>query len=726
MDQDNKKTIAFYLGSLAKGGAERVVVNLAHYFVSEQFNVYIVTKGKVEDEYEISPNITRIIADLTEEELSKSRIKNLLNRIKKLQRIWEQMNPSIIVSFIGKNNYMAIASAKQKKIPVIVSVRSAPEREYKNIFMRLLLFPMFQKAAGIVLQTEDALAFFPKKLQKKAIVLPNSLHPDFLKPREEQNRQKTIVTVGRIDKNKNQQLLIQAFAMIVPMFPDWKLKIIGEGSEKEHCQQLAKQLNIEEQVIFTGNLSNISKAIAADQIFVLPSIMEGMPNALMEAMALGLCCISTDCPCGGPKSLIEHGKNGLLVPVNDTKQLAWQLEKVMKDEIFANILGRKATALQQTLHPDKINERWKQYLLKNMGKTVAFYISVIGKGGAERVLLTISDYLKENHNVFIITDKSMNKEYPIPEGVKRINLNNDAPCLAGRFGQIIRRLYRIRKTIVSLQPDAAVAFTDTASEKMLLALFGVKIRKIGTIRTVPETQFCGTLAMKFADIVFRRASGMVFQNESQKKSFSKKVQLKSTIIRNPISQSFMLPIFEGERQKKIVTVGRLLESKKHLLLIQTFYKILENHPDFTLHIYGDGEYYQRLEELIITLQIQNSVFLHGSVDDIASQIQDAYMFVLTSDYEGSPNVLLEAMSLGLPCISTDCLGGGAREVIVHNENGLLIPRNEEEILEQSMLKLIMLPEFANQLGANARKIQQVLQTDKISHLWETYIFQNGK
>ena len=161
--ENRKRRIAFYIGSLAKGGAERVIANLAEYFYSRDYEVFVVTKLKEKDEYEINDGIIRIIADITKEE-EKNRIWNLYARIRKLRSIWKQIKPDIIVSFIRKNNVMALLSSRCLKIPVVVSVRSDPARELKGRGMKALSFFLFRFAAGIVLQTHRAKEFFPQYL----------------------------------------------------------------------------------------------------------------------------------------------------------------------------------------------------------------------------------------------------------------------------------------------------------------------------------------------------------------------------------------------------------------------------------------------------------------------------------------------------------------------------------------------------------------------------------
>ena len=362
----NKKKIVFYLGSLAKGGAERVAVNLATYFDSIGYEVTIVTKLKGEDEYLIPDTVKRVIADIIGEEITKSRIKNLRNRVKKLRNIFEEIAPNVVVSFIGKNNFMAIRAAKRKKIPVVVSVRSAPSREYKSKSMSLLVNPMFKKAAGVVLQTQEAKDYFKPAVQKKAVILPNSLNPNFIKPLYEGERRKHIVTVGRLDDNKNQILLIRAFEKAAEAFPEWELYLYGDGPSRKKWEEYAQGTSCTERIHFMGMADEIYTKIDADSIFVLPSIMEGMPNALIEAMALGLACVSTDCPCGGPKDLLKDNENGLLVPVNDADAMAEALKKLMDDETLRKNYGQKAYAYTKQLNPAVVNKMWQEYLESRM------------------------------------------------------------------------------------------------------------------------------------------------------------------------------------------------------------------------------------------------------------------------------------------------------------------------------------------------------------------------
>lgn len=356
--------IAFYIGSLSQGGAERVIVNLASYFQSVGYEVVMVNYFIGKNEYQLPGGIKRYLVDLTEEEVSQNRIKNLYRRLMKLRNVWKMERPDVIVSFIGKTNLMTIATSRLLHIPVAVSVRSVPAREYASRGLNLGMRILFPMADGVILQTSQAKEYFSQAIQRKAIILPNSLNPSFIVPLYEGERKKEIVTVGRIDQNKNQLLLVEAFAELSQehQIKDWCLKLYGDGPEREKIEQYCKERQIQDVIKLMGSQSDIPGRIRESSIFVLPSKQEGMPNALIEAMALGLAVISTDCPCGGPRDIIENDKNGILIPVDDKEALKEKLLLLIRDEDKRRNLGKNAYHIGEKLHPDKVNAMWKDYI----------------------------------------------------------------------------------------------------------------------------------------------------------------------------------------------------------------------------------------------------------------------------------------------------------------------------------------------------------------------------
>jgi len=176
------------------------------------------------------------------------------------------------------------------------------------------------------------------------------------------DRRKIIVNVGKLSSQKNQTFLVQAFAKIADKFLEYQLHIYGEGDKRSELEALSQELDLQDRVILKGNVSGLAKQIEDAALFVLSSDYEGMPNALMEAMAMGIPSISTDCPCGGPDFLIQNGENGVLVPVGDVECLANTMEKLLQDREMADMLGCNAVKIADVLHPDVVHENWKHYI----------------------------------------------------------------------------------------------------------------------------------------------------------------------------------------------------------------------------------------------------------------------------------------------------------------------------------------------------------------------------
>lgn len=371
------RSIAFYCSSLTKGGAERVFVNLAEYFNQKGYKVSLVTQYKREHEYEVSDGIRRIISDITPEEEKKSRLGNFFARYRKLRNIFRQLDPDIVFSCNGKNNFMAQTANWGLHHKVVVSVVANPAQEYPTRIMRFLARLLFAHADGIVFQTAQARDFFPRAVRKKGVILPNSLNPLFARPRYEGERLKEIVAVGRLDDNKNHAMLIRAFAKICGTFPEYSVSIYGEGEDRDKLETLVTELKQEQRIFLKGRADHIQDLIYKSTLFVMTSDSEGMPNALLEAMSLGLCVISTDCPCGGPAELIENGKNGYLIPVRDEEALQRQLAYCLSHPEECEKVGRCAALLQEHISPERVNKQWEAYFLRVMGvaqegKTVVF------------------------------------------------------------------------------------------------------------------------------------------------------------------------------------------------------------------------------------------------------------------------------------------------------------------------------------------------------------------
>jgi glycosyltransferase involved in cell wall biosynthesis len=211
----------------------------------------------------------------------------------------------------------------------------------------------------------------------------------------------------------------------------------------------------------------------------------------------------------------------------------------------------------------------------------------------------------------------------------------------------------------------------------------------------------------------------VFQTQEERDYYTW-LKCPTAVIPNPVKEDLPAP-FTGERRHEIVNFCRLNKQKNIPLLIGAFEKLLREYPDYTLRIYGRGDEKDNLVALTREKGLEDSVFFEDFASDVHDRIRDAAMYVCSSDFEGLSNSMLEAMAIGLPCVCTDCEGGGARMMIQDGKNGLLTPIGDEEALYQAMKKLADDPAFAARLGREAANVRQELSIYQIADRWETMI-----
>ena len=327
------KKILFYINTLERGGAERVISNLANQFVRSGNSVYFITTNPANNEYRLEKEVSRI--NLIQRDLNNKIYKNFY-LIRELRKNIKNIKPDVIISFLNEANFRSILAALGTNIPVIISVRNNPQHEYASklyFFMQKILFP---SAKGIVFQTKDAQSWFSEKVQKKSEIIMNQVERDFFETKHE--CEAYYCAVGRLAEQKNYKMMISAFAQFHLKYPDEKLFIYG-----------------------IGPLDSIPQVLANAKAFIMTSNYEGMPNALLEAMAVGLPVVSTDCPCGGPKSIIKNGENGFLVPVNDETVLIHVLEKLQNSSVRRD-LGENAKTTSKKFMPEEVFKKWNCFI----------------------------------------------------------------------------------------------------------------------------------------------------------------------------------------------------------------------------------------------------------------------------------------------------------------------------------------------------------------------------
>ena len=345
--------IVFVISSLSSGGAERVLSMLANYF-AKKHDVFIITFSNEDSFYKLNERIRHIKLDLLKN--SKNifeSIKNTIKRLFVLKKTLKEIDADVNISFMTHTNILSIVSSKLNKQKIIISERTVYDFYSSEMvdFLRRLFYPFSNL---LITQTYSDKKNYNFMKNVKVIYNPLELPPIQIK------RENIILAVGRLDKQKGFDKLVEAFSQIDS--DGWKLCIAGDGVEKKNLLDQIDRLKLD-NVEFIGKRKDIFEWYAKSSIFVLSSEKEGFPNVLLEAMGSGCACISFDCP-SGPSEIIENGENGILVEKQNVKKLASQIQRLINDKDVREKLGSKAMKAKEKYSIEKIANQWEVLLVR--------------------------------------------------------------------------------------------------------------------------------------------------------------------------------------------------------------------------------------------------------------------------------------------------------------------------------------------------------------------------
>ena len=349
--------------------------------------------------------------------------------------------------------------------------------------------------------------------------------------------------------------------------------------------------------------------------------------------------------------------------------------------------------------------------------------------GATKMLVWVATKMYEDgQDVKIVSYFSNEKYHTMDLNVPHVYLGAKQSrfrFIRNTFGMFLT-INKLHKFLKKEKPDVFVTFLDSVGYVYLRkARKYNKFKLVCSERVDPFTYKGRKAKTRFK--LQNYAHYTVFQTEGARSFFKGigDIYENSSVIPNPViltqkSQELQKNVvcFE-EREKRIVNVGRLsLKQKRQDVLIDAFEIFLKNHPDYVLEIYGDGEDREKIQTIINKKGLQESIKLMGKTDKVYEVIFKAKAFVLSSDFEGIPNALIEAMSIGVPSISTDCSPGGARLLINDGENGFLVERESPLALAEKLSSLVDEKEISNKFSIEGIKICDIFSEENIAKKWK--------
>lgn len=354
-----REKIVVITRNMVGDGAERVIAQLSNYFVAQGKICKIITLNDDEVFYALD----RRVEVLPVGQKSDNKLADKLKRYGQVRKMVLQEQPDLVLSLPEEIGVYVLLALLGTGIPVYVSERNNPWVMPDVKVTRILRTLMYPFARGIIFQTEMASSFFPESIRRKGVVLSNPVDAGRIPRQYTGQRERVVVAAGRLSPQKNVPLLMKAFAGFSGKYPDYRLRIFGEGELRQELMELAASLGIADKVELPGRSTTLLEKMNSAAMFVLSSDYEGMPNVLLEAMCMGMPVISTDCPSGGPRELIEDGVNGLLVPVGDEARMQEAMEK-LADPDYAGQLADNALQIREKLTSQDVFVSWYRYLFQ--------------------------------------------------------------------------------------------------------------------------------------------------------------------------------------------------------------------------------------------------------------------------------------------------------------------------------------------------------------------------
>ena len=349
---------------------------------------------------------------------------------------------------------------------------------------------------------------------------------------------------------------------------------------------------------------------------------------------------------------------------------------------------------------------------------IFFYISTIQGGGAARVMVNLANsFHKNGENVHFAVNFITEHDYELRKGIKQYVIDRDA--INNPIQRNIHRIASLRRQIKITNPDICISFMKENNYRLVLSALGLRTRTIVSVRNDPNRVYGSGLKQLVSFFMLGLSDGIVFQTKDAQDYFPKYIKSKSVVIMNEVDDSFYVQ--SDHLGSYFLAAGRLSKQKNYPMLLTAFKIVCDRHPNVKLKIYGEGKLQDQLQQLTRELDLLSNVSFEGFSDNMMSVYSDAICLLLSSDYEGIPNTVLEALASSVPVISTDCPCGGPRMLIRNDQNGYLVPVGDANAFAEAIEKIVMNEEHLIQLKRGAFESAQLYRSVKIHSEWNKYI-----
>lgn len=744
----NQKTVVHVIQSLGRGGCEKMLLDILPLLEKKGWHNIVITLQSGGD---LEPSFKNAGISITT-----VRLKHLFDipGLFRLRSTVRTFRPALISTYLLRadiiGRFFLSLFASCPIIPYLVTTYNHPRYRIARLFewaSRPFVRTYFANSRVIQDYYETRLGVKRGKVQAiesgvDTSVFRNAQGEEIQKELGIPHEATVITCVANLAPNKGQQFLLAAFDEAFQKRQDVFLLLVGEGDEREHLLSQREALASKKQILFLGRRGDVPNILAASDIFVLPTLFEGMSIAILEAMASGKAIITTNIPENKP--LIPDDRFGRLVPPQSISELATELTRLERDTALRLTLGKAAqersqehfsleaqvTKLSTAYHALIATSPIENTLLAKTSRSarpkIVHLIQSLGNGGCENALLRILPRLTHyEHHIVTLKEKGALAEEFSRSGITVHTVNMKHLLDWNTYSHLLQ-------IIKNIQPNIILTYllhADIIGRIFLQRRLSVPI--IPFLRTTyNHAQY------RFARILEWLTRGMVrhyLANSAAVKNFYVKkigIQPKNiTVIENGLDTN----LYKQANATKIATdlhlpsdhfvitsVANFFPNKGHAFLLAAFEKVFQTYQNVILLLVGDGPEKSRLKMHIQNYRSKNNIFFLGVRRDVPDILKGSDCFVLPTAFEGMSNALLEAMATGLPVITTDIPEN--RELIEDKHNGILVPIQNSKALEEALLFLHDHPEERKRLGNNAQTfIQQSFSLEETERKWSEFL-----
>ena len=352
-DKSKQKTITIIGLGASTGGSGKVSSMIANHYAEMGYQVNYIALVYQSVDYYVDERVNYIYFNPDKKKRSPSWEKNLF-----VYRFLRKNKSDYVISFLTNPVFFSSIFIDSH---FIFSLRNDPNSVNTNTIDRIIRNFEYSRADCVVFQTPGAQKYFSNSIQRHSIIIGNPINST-LPYWKDYEHEKSIITTCRLDKQKNIPMLLKAFKLFHDKHKDYSLKICGIGPLKGEMEELVKQLNLVDAVQFLGFRNDVAQLVAQSSIFALTSDFEGLSNSMLEALAIGIPAVCTDCAPGGAALYISDHHNGILIPVNDHIALCNAWEEIIGDKSLENDMSYNAVNIRKVLNQETILKEWDKVL----------------------------------------------------------------------------------------------------------------------------------------------------------------------------------------------------------------------------------------------------------------------------------------------------------------------------------------------------------------------------